>query len=540
MLRNATVYEAIKAVANKYPDRNALYFMKKYITYDQLMDKVDMVASGLIKLGIGRDDVVTIAMPNTFEAVFLFYAVNRIGAIGHMVHPLTPAKQLARYMEAVGSKTLFIVDTFLKGFQDLLEDPLVRIVTSSPVGEFGKIKQTLYRLINRKKLELPERGIDRIIPFQSIYNRISLDYVKEEHPERTAVYLHSGGTSGEAKIVDLSNLALNNLAARYPEMLQLETYEEKYVLSVLPMFHGFGLCECIHSMLFHGGVDALMPKFDPKKTVQLLKENKVNVIIAVPSLFSALVNYPEFAGEHLKNLKRCFAGGDYVSTDLKNRFNALMKQYGSEARLLEGYGLTEVVAVCTVNKPDGDNPATVGRPISDIEIMILDTETRAILPVNTSGEIAIAGDTLMKGYLNDPEATDKAIMKDESGKAWLLTGDYGALDENGYLHFKQRIKRIVKVHGMPVLPSEIENLLVSLEEVNEVAAVGVPDEEKGHVIKLFIVLNSKVQRMHDDDSIRKLIQMEISKYAVPKEIAYIKALPRTGLGKVDTRRLETM
>jgi len=540
MIRNATVFEALQAVANKYPERNALYFMNKYITYDGLMDKIDMVASGLKKFGIKKDDVVTVAMPNTFEAVFLFYAINRVGAIGHMVHPLTPARQMIRYMEAVKSKTLFIVDTFLGSFQELLDDPLIRIVVSSPVGEFSPIKQFLYRLINRKKLVMPEKGIDRIIPFKNIYTRISEDYTKEENPGRIAVYLHSGGTSGEAKIVELSNLALNNLAARYPEMLQLETYEEQYVLSVLPMFHGFGLCECIHSMLYHGGVDALMPKFDPAKTVQLMKANKCNVIIAVPSLFSALINHPELPGEHLKNLKRCFAGGDYVSTDLKNRFDAMMKQYGSKARLLEGYGLTEVVAVCTVNRPDHNNQETVGKPISDIEIKILDTETKAELPINTSGEIAIAGDTMMEGYLNDPEATAKAIVEDESGKRWLHTGDYGFLDEKGYLHFKQRIKRIVKVHGMPVLPSEIENLLVSLEEVSEVAAVGIPDEEKGHVIKLFIVLNAKVDRIHDDESLKKLINLEISKYAVPKEIAYIKALPRTGLGKVDTRKLETM
>ncbi|NLZ61805.1 MAG: acyl--CoA ligase [Acholeplasmataceae bacterium] len=540
MLRNGTVYEAIRAAGNKYPNRNAIYFMKKYITYDQLLDKIDMVASGLVKLGIGRDDVVTIAMPNTIEAVYLFYAVNRVGAIGHMVHPLTPAKQLERYMEAVKSKTLFIVDVFLQAFQDLLKDPLLRVVVACPVGEFGVIKQFLYRLINHKKLKLPKTGADRVIPFKNIYNKISTDYIEEKNPERTAVYLHSGGTSGEAKIVELSNLALNNLADRYPEILQLETYEEKYVLSVLPMFHGFGLCECIHSMLCHGGVDALMPKFDPRKTVQLIKENKVNVIIAVPSLFSALVNCPEFAGDHLKNLKRCYVGGDYVSTSLKKRFNNLMKQYGSDARLLEGYGLTEVVAVCTVNKPDADNPETVGSPISDIEIRILDTETRAILPANTSGEIAIAGDTMMTGYFNDPQATKKAFMTDESGKVWLLTGDYGFLDEKGYLHFKQRIKRLVKVHGMTVLPSEIENLLANLEEISEVAAIGVPNEKKGHLIKLFVVLNPKVQRLHDDDSIRKLIRMEISRYAVPKEIVYIDALPRTGLGKVDTRKLETM
>ncbi len=540
MIINATIFEAIRATANKYPERNALYFLGKHITYDALMDKIDMVASGLKKLGLGPDDVVTIAMPNTFEAVFVFYAVNRIGAIGHMVHPLTPAKQMQRYMEETKSKILFLLDSSIAGFATLLEDPEIRIVLASPVGEFSPVKQFLYRLINRKKLKLPEAGQDRIIPFKSLYVKISADYPEKQDPAKTAVYLHSGGTSGEAKTVELTNLNLNSLAARFPEMLLFEDWKELYVLSVLPMFHGFGLCECIHSMLFWGGVDALMPKFDAGKTIALLKEGKCHVIIGVPSLFEGLLRHPEFGGEHLKNLKRCYAGGDYVPTDLKRRFDAVMQQHGTEARLLEGYGLTEVVAVCTVNTPKAHNPQTVGKPVSGIEIRIVDPETREAMPVNTSGEVAIAGDTLMKGYLDDPEATAKAIMVDPEGKRWLLTGDYGFLDADGYLHFKQRIKRIVKVHGMPVLPSEIENLLMNIAEIAEVSAVGIPDPEKGHVIKLFIVLNPGVERLHDDDSIRKLIQMEISNYAIPKEIVYISALPRTGLGKIDTRKLETM
>ncbi|MDY0373239.1 MAG: fatty acid--CoA ligase family protein, partial [Candidatus Izemoplasmatales bacterium] len=212
----------------------------------------------------------------------------------------------------------------------------------------------------------------------------------------------------------------------------------------------------------------------------------------------------------------------------------------SQARLLEGYGLTEVVTVSAVNIPTDSAPRGVGKPLPGIDMAIYDGDKQAFCGPNEAGEIVVSGPTMMNGYLKDSEATEQTIMTDETGKSWIRTGDYGMIDSDGYVWFKQRLKRIVKVLGMPVLPAEIENLMTSLAEIKEAAAVGVPDSEKGFVIKLYLVKEPTAQTAVADDTIKQLIKSEISPYAVPGEIVYLSELPKTDLGKIDTRKLETI
>ncbi|MDY0278866.1 MAG: AMP-binding protein, partial [Acholeplasma sp.] len=295
----------------------------------------------------------------------------------------------------------------------------------------------------------------------------------------------------------------------------------------------------VHAMLVFGGADTLMPKFDANKTIQLLKGNKINYLIGVPTLFEALLNHPEFSGPHLKNLRQAYVGGDYVSPSLKQRFNQVMADNQSHAQLLEGYGLTEVVTVCAVNTIFDQKMGTVGKPLPGIDIKIIDLETRETLPINESGEIAVSGPTRMNGYLNDTQATNSTFLSID-GKTYVLTGDYGAIDEDGYIIFKQRLKRIIKVSGMPVLPSEIETLVSSMPGISEVAAVGVKDQDRGNMIKLFITLKPGITKKISDEEIKSKIKSELSIYAVPKSIVYLDKMPKTIIGKIDTKELDKM
>jgi len=223
---------------------------------------------------------------------------------------------------------------------------------------------------------------------------------------------------------------------------------------------------------------------------------------------------------------------------LLNRFDKVMMDNSSQARLLEGYGLTEVVTVCAVNILSENQLMSVGQPLPGIDIAIVDVESRAFLENDMQGEIVVSGDTMMNGYLMDKKATKAAFLIDDSKKKWILTGDYGFIDSFGYLHFKQRLKRIIKVLGIPVMPSEIENLLMNLDEIKEVAAIGIPDPEKGSVIRLFIVLNKEIEKKYGDEGYINLIKTEISNYAIPKDIIYLDVLPKTVIGKIDTNKLE--
>ncbi len=316
-------------------------------------------------------------------------------------------------------------------------------------------------------------------------------------------------------------------------------FDDKHMLAVLPMFHGFGLCMGIHGMIMAGGVDTLMPKFSVSDAIKLLRKNQINYIIGVPSLYEALLRHKEFRSLDVKNIEQAFIGGDYVAEDLKNRFDAVMEYYYSEARMLEGYGLTEVVTVSCVNTLNDSKANTVGKPLPGIDMAILNMENnQEFCETDCDGEILVSGPTMMNGYLDDPEATKNTIITLDS-KQWVRTGDLGNIDSEGYVHFKQRLKRIIKVNGIPVLPSEIENFLMSFEEVKEVSALGKPDPLRGSLVKLFIAWNKGFEPINDS-KIKELIKTNISPYAVPTDIIVLEELPKTIIGKTNVIELDSM
>jgi len=533
---NQTLYGALHDTYQRYPERNALLFMGKYLTYDQFVTKVDALSAGFTEIGINSGDVVTLAMPNVFEALFSFYALNRIGVICHMVLPLTPAVQMSRFMKQTGSKHLIIIDTFYNQFKTLLEEGDKTFILANPVTEFGFVKNTGYKVINSKRLKGIKYG-QKILKLKDLYSRNSID-VPDINPKKTAFLLHSGGTSGEPKTIELSNYAINFLASKLPYIMDLDILKDVHMLAVLPMFHGFGLCMGIHAMLMAGGVDTLMPKFDADEAVKLIALNRCNVIIGVPSLFESLLRHEEFKTKKVGNILQAYVGGDYVAQDLKNRFNEVMEYYYSNARLLEGYGLTEVVTVSCVNTLKENTEGTVGKPLPDIEMRIYDSQNNTFMAVDQAGEILVSGPTMMNGYLNDKEATKNTIIKLD-GKKWVRTGDFGFIDANGYVHFKQRLKRIIKVSGMPVLPAEIENFLMSQPAVKEVCAVGISDVLLGSKVKLFIAFNKGLEPL-SEDKIKTMIKDNISRYAEPDKIVVMDELPKTIIGKINVLELEKM
>lgn len=537
MQANMTLFQAVETTANEFPNRIALQFMGKRISYKSLIDKINLTAKGLSLLGFQSGDIMTLCLPNIFETIYTFYAAHKLGVICHMVHPLTPVNQLKNQMIATNSKGLMIVDTFYDHYSSLLDDLNGFIILATPVDEYGLIKKLGYRFINRARLQVIKPH-NRLYRFHELLSDQTPVSTVATNPKQTAVYLHSGGTSGTPKTIELSHYAINQLASNTDYILDEHNFENRHMLAVLPMFHGFGLCMGVHAMLCFGGVDTLMPKFKADDVIKLIKKNQINYVIGVPTLFEALLNNPNFKGPHLVNLKQAFVGGDYVSPTLKQRFNTIMSRWQSPALLLEGYGLTEVVTVCAVNTRFDNKEGTVGRALPGITIAIVDTETKAMLSVGDYGEIAVSGPTQMNGYLSDVEGTASTI-KNYDGQSYVLTGDYGKMDGDGYVYFKQRLKRIIKVSGMPVLPSEIETLVSTYDHISEVAAVGVSDEQRGSRIRLFVTLKPGMDKLVSDAEIMEKIKSELSIYAVPKSITYLDQMPKTIIGKIDTRALES-
>lgn len=526
MEKHQTLFAAVQAAAAKYPRLNALYYKGRYFDYATVLRETDALAAGLGKLGIRAGDVVTICMPNVPESIYALYAVNKLGAVAHLVHPLAPTAQLEKFMRKTGSKLLFVLSIALADYAPLATGLQYGIVAVPPARSLGAVKNAAFNFINRKSI-VKAQGV-------RFYNDIAVRNGHVEpypYAERTAVYLHSGGTSGEPKVIELSDFAVNALAERVPQILSfMDRLEGTAMLAVLPMFHGFGLAMGVHAPLAYGAVSVLMPKFSTKETLELLEKGRLNYLIGVPVLYEALLRKPAFSGDKLKNIKIAFIGGDCVQPDLLERFDTRMRENGSLARLFEGYGLTETVTVCNVNLFDACRAGSVGKPLPGLTCRIVD-EAGQVLPAGEVGEILIGGDTLMTGYLNDADAT-AATFTELDGVRYVRTGDAGYLDADGYLYFKQRLKRIIKIAGISVYPSEIEAAAGSLPGIAEACAIEGKADGKT-VIELYLV-GEKLP----EEEIRAAIERELGKYAVPRKIAWLPELPKTLIGKVDVKKVE--
>lgn len=516
------LYQSLKNALEKDGKSAALLYMGKTFSYDTLFRSIDDAAARLSSV-VKAGDVVTICMPNTPECVYCFYALNRIGAIAHMVHPLAPVNMLRKFMTSAKSKLLITLSINLEKYCELTKD--YPIISIHPARSLNPVLRFAFNL----KVKPYKGDMTGITDYDSL-EKCAVPKEPERDGSTTGVYLHSGGTGGEPKIIELSDNAIVALGDRGLEALCKEDARGMYMLGALPMFHGFGLAMCIHTTLAYGGVTVLMPKFDPKSTVKLLKKNKMHFIIGVPNLFRALLKQKGFNGKALKNLYVGFVGGDCAPQDLLDGFNSRMESAGAHGRLFEGYGLTETVTVCAVNNYDYYRRGSMGHPLSNIDAIILEPNGSTPLAVGEKGEIAIAGDTLMNGYLNSPEENAKVFV-DIGGKRYVRTGDFGYTDNDGYLYFIQRLKRIIKISGISVYPKEIEAAALEIDGVTGACAVEYRDNGK---TKIALYLTGKEQ---DKDAVRTKIESDLSRYAVPTIVETIDSIPVTAVMKADTLAL---
>jgi long-chain acyl-CoA synthetase len=365
---------------------------------------------------------------------------------------------------------------------------------------------------------------------------------QEQNPNlQPSVYLHSGGTTGAPKTVMLSDFNFNRLAGRAFEMLSVDGAEatgDKIMFSALPMFHGFGLGVCVHVILSCGAASLLVPKFAPKVAAKAIKKYNANIFAGVPTMFAAILNYKKFDAKHLKKVTHIFCGADALPQSLKQNFDKILAKNKSRAQLLEGYGLTETVTVCAVNTNESFRAGSVGRALKGIEIRAFDTETGNICRPGAFGELCVRGDTVMTGYYGDKTATVCALKKHDDGDPFVHTGDYGFVDADGFVYFKQRLKRIVKISGVAVFPSEIEEAVLSLSKLRLACAVGIGNEKSGAMIRLYVVLKDGVPAdAETKNEIIEACKKRLIKWAVPTEIVFEKSLPQTMMGKVDFRAL---
>lgn len=517
------LYENILKYNNS--EVNALYYNNKCISYKELMINIRKMANFLYENGINKDDVVTVVLPNIPVTIYTFYALNALGVIQNIIHPLTSFDNIIKSMEKTNSKCVILLSTFYKENQNKINNLNYKFFFANPLNDNSIFEKYAFYL----KYPKPKRK-DNIYLLDKFNLSKEIKKLPSSLDNETSIYLHSGGTTGVPKTICLSNDSINNLVNKMQEIVGKDTIG-KGMLAVLPMFHGFGLGMGIHAPLSNGAASCLMMKFDAKKVIKYINQNKINYIIGVPLLYQKLLKEPLFLSSKLSNLKCAFIGGDNVNISLINEFNKVMEENDSICRMYEGYGLTETVTVCSVNTIKNYKIGSVGKPLKDLEIIILDENNNKV-ENNIIGEVYVSGDTLMNGYLNDQESTSSTIIN-INNKKYIKTGDLGYLDEDGYLFLKGRKKRMYKIHGFNVYPNEVEKIVSENTNVFD-SSLEYFDEPTPSLV-LFVIKNKKIDL--DDNQIKEEIINELKKrvlkYSLPKEIIFIDDFPKTNVGKID-------
>jgi len=536
-----SMFEAVEAIAEKYPNNVAFDFMGKSTTYRKCLEMIETCAKALKTIGVREGDKVTIAMPNCPQSIYMFYAVNLIGGIANMIHPLSAEKEIEFYLNESESVTAITLDQFYHKFERVRKNTkVVNLIIARIRDELSRPLRAGYMLTEGRKIaKIPE---DAPVILWNDFLKLSkccfYDYKVKRASSDPAVILYSGGTTGTTKGIVLSNRNFNALGQQVIAANPMFRPGDK-MLAAMPIFHGFGLGVCIHTMLTQGGRCILVPRFTPKSYARDLVKHRCNFIAGVPTLYEALLRLKDMDGADLSCLKGVFSGGDSLSIELKRKFDRFLYDHKASIQVREGYGTTETVTACCLTPSHMYREGSIGLPFPDTYIKIVRPGTDEELPYGEEGEILLAGPTVMQEYMHHPEETAQTLRIHADGLKWVYTGDLGMMDEQGFVYFRGRAKRMIITSGYNVYPAQLENMLDAHELVQMSCVIGIPDAYKMQKVKAYVKLAADAAPTEETKQILlDHCRKNVAKYAMPYDIEFRDELPKTLVGKVAYRVLE--
>lgn len=530
-----SIYDYMMKKNRSHLSDNAINYFDKSITYREFDELIDKCAKSFIKSNIKEGDIVTICMPNTPEAVISFYALNKIGAVANMIHPLSSQNEIRNFINEVDSKMIITIDASYNKVVNIADKTkLEKIVLVSPADSMPIITKVLYGITQNKKKLLKNNmtiGWSTFIKNGTLDKNEIIEQAKYRN-DRLSVILHTGGTTGNPKGVRLTDDNFNSMVEQFISAADNFERNDK-MLTIMPVFHGFGLCSSVHLPLSAGVTVILIPKLDSKKLDKLIIKNKPNHIIGVPTLFKGIINNEKLDKADLSFLKYIVSGGDLVKDSLESNINDFLSKHNSISKLSKGYGLSEAVAGATFAYDDYNKIGSVGIPMIATNIKIVQPGTTDEVQSGQVGEICISGPTVMQGYYNKEEET-KYTLKD----GWLHTGDLGYYKDN-ILYFAQRKGNMIISSGVNVYPSNIEQVIEMHDAVATCAVIGISHSYKIQVPKAYIVLKDGYTLTEEiKQEIESLCKKNLNVYSVPYEYEFRDKLPRTLLGKVSHTQLK--
>lgn len=538
---NISIYEYLERTSQNREYDIAINYFNEETSYISLIKQIDLCAKALASHGVRENDVVTICMPNTPEAVIAFYAVNKIGAISNIIHPLSSEEEIKDSIIKTNSVLLFAINLSYEKINNIIDQTnIYKTIIISAKDSMPALLGLGYLLTQEIKMNIPKSNEKYILwnEFIERGNNYSKDCFKRREAKDDAIYLHSGGTTGTPKHIVLSNGSVTSIIEQAKIIFPNFDNNDKF-LSILPIFHCFGLVVCIVAPISLGVTSILVPQFDAKRFDKLLKKYCPTIIAGVPTLFEALVTNAHMINIDMSGVKYVLSGGDTLTVEKNNIVNEFLKKHNCKAHVIQGYGMTETCGPSTFGALGSDKLGSVGIPLPGNKVKIINVETKEEVKEKEIGEICLAGPGLMTRYLNNEEATKEILIKHEYDTSWIHTGDLGYIDEDGVLFFVQRLKRMLIVSGYNVYPSHIEEVLLKHKYVENCGVIGIPHPYKVQVPKAYIVLKKGIKKSSEiTKELKDYCEKNLSTYMIPKEFEYRDNLPKTIIGKVNYRELE--
>ena len=537
-----SIYNYMVDMVGKDKDYIALNYFGNRISYNEFFNNINTCARALRSFGVKEKDIVTICLPNIPEAIYIFYACNKIGAIADIVHPLSSREQIKFYLKENKSRFLFLVDFNYSNYKEIIEETLVyKTILISPKLSMPIAMSIGYSLARGIRIKKPSLRDSDYMTWREFMLK-GLSYNKEfsanTKKDDIGLILHSGGTTGTPKGIMISNYSFNALAQQ-ASINVIDIRPKDKILTILPIFHGFGLGICVHTPLCLKVETILVPKYNERHFYKILKNDKPHVILGVPTLWEGMMNNKKLTKVNMSQLKYVISGGDYLSIPAETKINNFLHKHGAHINISKGYGMTESVAATAYTFPGTNEPGSIGIPMIGNTYKICDPSTGKELKIGEEGEICINGPTLMHGYLNNPRATRNILRKHKDGKLWLHSGDIGYITANGIVYYTQRIKRMIVVSGFNVYPSMIEKTLESHPAIKQACVIGIPHPYKMHVPKAFLILNDGYKETNKlKNELKELCQNKLAIFSVPKEFEIRKEFPKTLYHKIDYKKLE--
>lgn len=533
---NPDAYTSLREFAEesfkKYAKLKAFTLMGKCITYKELDEKSSAFAAYLQYRGLKKGDRIAYMMPNLLQYPIAIFGAIRAGITIVNINPLYTPHEMEFVFNNSGVKAILLADNFAANLEKIIHKTQIEIVILTSIGEMlGGLKGFL--------VDFAVKYIKRLVPKYKLHNTIDFSTALRQgahqeikpvdiRPEDLALLQYTGGTTGISKAAMLThkNLISNIEQIKAVICHYLEEAKET-ALSPLPMYHIFAFAVNVMAMMAIGANTILIVNArDIGSVVKAFQDHPISLATGVNTLFNAIMNHPDFVKADFKNLKVSVAGGMALQSAVAERWKSITGCW-----LSEGYGMTEASPVVSLNPIDGHGkPGSIGIPVPSTDVRIVD-ESGMVCSCNEIGEIQVQGPQVMRGYLNRPDETEKTIRD-----GWLCTGDIGSMDEDGFFKIVDRKKDMIIVSGFKVFPNELEEVISKHPKVLEVAAVGLPDEKSGELVKVFVV---KRDKSLTESEILDYCKLYLTNYKVPKSVEFRESLPKTNVGKVLRRELKT-